>query len=146
MCIVPVTEEKLQWRYTHQPPPPPPCITANFVMDRYFPLLFNCIKLLFLDKYFIKICRVNMLWGNFLFWRCYGFNECPCEFAAYRVNFHSICHWRHSLGIVTSVITSFGVNIEWTGRDSTCWVVNFHSTGVRIEWNSLLNEWTFFTP
>ena len=47
---------------------------------------------------------------------------------------------------VTSVITSFGVNIEWTGRDSTRWVVNFHSTAVRIEWNSLLNEWNFFTP
>ena len=47
---------------------------------------------------------------------------------------------------VTSVITSFGVNIEWTGRDSTRWVVNFHSTGVRIEWNSLLNEWNFFSP
>ena len=29
--------------------------------------------------------------------------------------------------VVTSVITSFGVNIEWTGRDSTRWVVNFHS-------------------
>ena len=43
---------------------------------------------------------------------------------------------------VTSVITSFGVNIEWTGRDSTRWVVNFHSTGFRIEWNSL----DFFTP
>ena len=27
--------------------------------------------------------------------------------------------------VVTSVITSFGVNIEWTGRDSTRWVVNF---------------------
>ena len=26
------------------------------------------------------------------------------------------------------------------------WVVDFHSTGVRIEWNSLLNEWNFFTP
>ena len=26
--------------------------------------------------------------------------------------------------VVTSVITSFGVNIEWTGRDSTRWVVN----------------------
>ena len=48
---------------------------------------------------------------------------------------------------VTWVITSLGVNIEWTGRDSTrWWVVNFHSTGVRIEWNSLLNEWNFFTP
>ena len=47
---------------------------------------------------------------------------------------------------VTSVITSFGVNIEWTGRDFTRWEVNFHSTGVRIEWNSLLNEWNFFTP
>ena len=47
---------------------------------------------------------------------------------------------------VTSVITSFGVNIEWTGQDSTRWVVNFHSTGVRIEWNSLLNEWNFLTP
>ena len=47
---------------------------------------------------------------------------------------------------VTSVITSFGVNIKWTGRDSTRRVVNFHSTGVRIEWNSLLNEWNFFTP
>ena len=45
------------------------------------------------------------------------------------------------------MITSFGVNIEWTGRDFTRWVVNFHSTGVRIEWNSLLNlnEWNFFT-
>ena len=32
---------------------------------------------------------------------------------------------------VTLVITSFGVNIEWTERDSTRWVVNFHSTGVR---------------
>ena len=43
--------------------------------------------------------------------------------------------------VVTSVITSFGVNIEWTGRDSTrYWVVNFYSTGVRIEWNSLLNR------
>ena len=31
---------------------------------------------------------------------------------------------------MTSVITSFGVNIEWTGRDSTRWEVNFHSTGV----------------
>ena len=76
----------------------------------------------------------------------------------YRVNVHSlICHWRfwhhHPWHIVTgvkrkrtSVITSFGVDIEWTGRDSTRWVVNFHSTGVRIEWNSLLNAWTFFTP
>ena len=42
--------------------------------------------------------------------------------------------------VVTSVITSFGVNIEWTGQDSTRLVVYFHSTGVRIEWNSLLNE------
>ena len=48
--------------------------------------------------------------------------------------------------VVTSVITSFGVNIEWTVRDSTRWVVNFHSTGVRIEWISLLNEWNLFTP
>ena len=47
---------------------------------------------------------------------------------------------------VTSVITAFGVNIEWTGRDSARWVVNCHSTGVRIEWNSLLNEWNFFIP
>ena len=46
----------------------------------------------------------------------------------------------------TSGITSFGLHIEWTGRDSTRWEVNFHSTGVRIEWNSLLNEWNFFTP
>ena len=45
--------------------------------------------------------------------------------------------------LVTSVITSFGVNIEWTGRDFTRWVVKFHSTWVRIEWNSLLNEWNF---
>ena len=59
-----------------------------------------------------------------------------------RVNFHSIfTPW-----VVTSVITSFRVNIEWTGRDSNRWVVNFHSTGVRIEWNSLLNEWHLFTP
>ena len=29
--------------------------------------------------------------------------------------------------VVTSVITSFGVNIEWTGRNSTRWVGNFHS-------------------
>ena len=50
------------------------------------------------------------------------------------------------LWVVTSVITSLGVNIEWTGRDFTRWVVNFHSTGVRIEWNSLLNEWNLFTP
>ena len=27
--------------------------------------------------------------------------------------------------VVTSVITSFGVNIEWTGRDFNRWVVNF---------------------
>ena len=37
--------------------------------------------------------------------------------------------------VVTSVITSFGVYIEWTGRDFTRWVVNFHST-----------EWNLFTP
>ena len=43
------------------------------------------------------------------------------------------------------IFTSFGVNIEWTGRDSTRWEVTFHSTGVKIEWNSLLNEWNFFT-
>ena len=48
--------------------------------------------------------------------------------------------------VMTSVITSFGVNIEWTGRDFIRWVVNFHSTGVRIEWNSLHNEWNLFTP
>ena len=30
-----------------------------------------------------------------------------------------VTHW-----VVTSVITSFGVNIEWTARDSTRWVVN----------------------
>ena len=54
-----------------------------------------------------------------------------------KISIHSIfTPW-----VVTSVITSFGVNIEWTGRDFTRWVVNFHSTGVRIEWNSLLNEW-----
>ena len=29
--------------------------------------------------------------------------------------------------VVTSVITSFGVNIKWTGRNSTRWVGNFHS-------------------
>ena len=59
-----------------------------------------------------------------------------------RVNFHSIfTPW-----VVTSVITSLGVNIESNGRDSTRWVVNFHSTGVRSEWNSLLNEWNLFTP
>ena len=46
-------------------------------------------------------------------------------------------------GETTSVITSFGVNIEWTGRDSTRWEMNIHSTGVRIEWNSLLNEWNY---
>ena len=33
---------------------------------------------------------------------------------------------------VTSLSTSFGVNSEWTGRDSTRWEVNFHSTGVTI--------------
>ena len=45
--------------------------------------------------------------------------------------------------IVTSVITSFGVNIEWTGRNFTRWIVNFHSTGVGMEWNSLVNKWIF---
>ena len=59
------------------------------------------------------------------------------------VNVHSIfASW-----VVTSVITSFGVNIEWIDRNSTRWVVIFHSmTGVRNEWNSLLNEWKLFTP
>ena len=46
---------------------------------------------------------------------------------------------------VTSMITSFGVNIEWTGRDSTRFS-EIHSTGIRIEWNLLFNEWHFFTP
>ena len=46
---------------------------------------------------------------------------------------------------LNALITSFGGIIEWTGQDSTHWVVNFHSTGVRIEWNSLLNEWNLFT-
>ena len=51
-----------------------------------------------------------------------------------RVNFHSIfTPW-----VLTSVITSFGVNIGWTRRVSTRWVVNFRSPGVRIERNSLL--------
>ena len=59
--------------------------------------------------------------------------------------------------VVTLVITSFEVNIEWTGRDSTRWVVNFHSTGVRSEWNSLdgvnysldfflESTWAFWSP
>ena len=47
----------------------------------------------------------------------------------YRVNFHSI----FTLWVLCLVITSFGVNIEWTGWDSTLWVVNFHSTGVELE-------------
>ena len=46
---------------------------------------------------------------------------------------------------MTSLITSFGVNIKWSGKDIIRWVVNFHSTGVRIEWNSR-NEWNIFTP
>ena len=36
-------------------------------------------------------------------------------------------------GELTSVITSFGVNIEWTGRDSTRWVVNTLLV-LRIKW------------
>ena len=47
----------------------------------------------------------------------------PRQWKKNRVNFHSIfTPW-----VVTSVITSFGVNIESNGRDSTRWVVNFHS-------------------
>ena len=30
--------------------------------------------------------------------------------------------WSFTPWVLTSVITSFGVNIEWIGRDSTCWV------------------------
>ena len=61
----------------------------------------------------------------------------------YSLKNHSV-HSIFTPWVVTSVITSFGVNIEWTGRDFTRKVVNFHSTGVRIEW--LLNEWNLFTP
>ena len=38
----------------------------------------------------------------------------------------------HSLGSDVSDHFFSGVSIEWTGRDFTRWVVNFHSTGVRI--------------
>ena len=43
------------------------------------------------------------------------------------------------------LIFSFWVNIEWTGRDSTCWLVNFQSPGIRIEWNPLTNKCNVFT-
>ena len=57
------------------------------------------------------------------------------------VNFHFICHWRLTLGNDVSITTYCRVNIEWTGRDSTRWLMNFYSAGVIIEWNLLLNEW-----
>ena len=48
-----------------------------------------------------------------------------------RVNFHSIFHsifhWRHSLGSDVSDHFFWSANVEWTGRDSTRWVINFHS-------------------
>ena len=90
-----------------------------------------------------------------------------------RVNFHSICHWRHSLGSdvsdhffwseyrvesrpVHSIFTPKEViitDVTTQGVTSVTSRVKIHSilkiiltTGVRIEWNSLLNEWNFFTP
>ena len=60
------------------------------------------------------------------------------------VNFHSICHRDHSLG------SDLSDHFFWSEyRVNRTRVHSLSSefslyTGVRIEWNSLLNEWNFF--
>ena len=77
----------------------------------------------------------------------FSFHSIPSVyFFLNRVNFHSICHWRHSL--------SSDVSDHFFWSEYRVNRTRFHSlssefslyTGVRIEWNSLLNEWNFFTP
>ena len=80
--------------------------------------------------------------------RCVALRKLPvCSCVRnYSLNKNHSIHLIFTPWVVTSVITSFGVNIEWTGWYFTRWVVKFNSTGARIEWNSLLNEWNLFTP
>ena len=92
-------------------------INALLALNQWYIIVLPFIPLIYFFKRGIKFYSQNIEW-----------------------NFHSI----FTPSEVTSVITSFGVNIEWTGRDFTQWVVNIHSTGIRIEWNSLLNEWYLF--
>ena len=89
-----------------------------------------CLKAVLLNfesgMYYEKRCCVEQVGSNytcresnpFHFFR-YSLKKMECIFTLFVTE---VTPWG-----VTSVITSFGVNIEWTGRESTR-LVNFHST------------------